>query len=285
MLQPGRSYSAGNQYRYGFQTQEKSSEIYESSYTAEFWQYDSRIGRRWNVDPVLKEYESSYLSFGGNPIWVSDFDGADTTKFPESQIKPMLKYFAENAKVKQSGAGVDYDDCIECHNKAMKTILENSQTKTGSTASETRTEMQKAGSAGETKIFGFNDANGNTALATPQASKLKESIGKYVSDKTDGVKQLEEFTVFGVSIMDGYHTMTLTATQVKILGTTFDIFILSDQGTNYGTEKKGNIVFLSAKQLDKHLTKYVKKNNDARIKGKYFYPAKIELHQIFNKTE
>ena len=22
-----------------------------SSYTAEFWQYDSRLGRRWNVDP------------------------------------------------------------------------------------------------------------------------------------------------------------------------------------------------------------------------------------------
>ena len=80
MTEPGRQFSNENQYRYGFQTQEKSTEINESSFTAEFWQYDARLGRRWNVDPVVKEYESPYLAFAGNPIWLSDIDGADTTK-------------------------------------------------------------------------------------------------------------------------------------------------------------------------------------------------------------
>jgi hypothetical protein len=42
-------------------------------------QYDARIVRRWNVDPVPKVYESPYLAFAGNPIWIMDPNGADTT--------------------------------------------------------------------------------------------------------------------------------------------------------------------------------------------------------------
>ena len=73
---PGRKYSAGSEYRYGFNGQEKSKEVFENSTSAEFWQYDARIGRRWNVDPVYKH--SPYETFGGNPILMMDKNGADT---------------------------------------------------------------------------------------------------------------------------------------------------------------------------------------------------------------
>jgi RHS repeat-associated protein len=77
---PGGKYSQTNStYRYGFNGQEKSSEINESLYTAEFWQYDSRIGRRWNKDPIVKVGESPYAAFSNNPVWFSDVNGADTT--------------------------------------------------------------------------------------------------------------------------------------------------------------------------------------------------------------
>ena len=68
-------------YRYGFNGQEKSDEIDPNgnSMTAEFWQYDARIGRRWNSDPLEKAYESPYASFGNNPLWLTDHNGADTT--------------------------------------------------------------------------------------------------------------------------------------------------------------------------------------------------------------
>jgi len=67
-------------YRYGFGGQEKDNEIAGNgnSYTAEFWQYDPRLGRRWNIDPVVKEHESPYAAFGNNPIWFMDPNGADT---------------------------------------------------------------------------------------------------------------------------------------------------------------------------------------------------------------
>ena len=68
-------------YRYGFNGQEKSTEINPSGdhYTAEFWEYDSRIGRRWNRDRVYKH--SPYEVLGSNPIWNIDPNGADTIKF------------------------------------------------------------------------------------------------------------------------------------------------------------------------------------------------------------
>ena len=68
-------------YRYGFGGQEKDDEVAGkgNSYTAEFWQYDSRLGRRWNIDPVVKPWESPYATFANNPMWFVDPNGADTS--------------------------------------------------------------------------------------------------------------------------------------------------------------------------------------------------------------
>lgn len=76
-LLPGRNYSASS-YRYGLNGQEKDDEIYNStgtSYTAEFWQYDPRTGRRWNMDPVPNPSLSSYHAFALNPIFNVDPKG------------------------------------------------------------------------------------------------------------------------------------------------------------------------------------------------------------------
>jgi RHS repeat-associated protein len=76
MIMPGRATNNGNGYQYGFNGQERSTEIGDNSYTAEFWQYDSRIGRRWNIDPVYQH--SPYATLANNPISFVDPDGADT---------------------------------------------------------------------------------------------------------------------------------------------------------------------------------------------------------------
>lgn len=71
--------AGGVSYRYGFNGQEAGHEIkgIGNSYTAEFWEYDPRIGRRWNVDPVVKEFESPYAGFGCNPAYYVDPLGFD----------------------------------------------------------------------------------------------------------------------------------------------------------------------------------------------------------------
>ena len=65
-----RTFSAPSFYRFGFNTQEKSIELNSGGNltTALFWEYDSRTGRRWNVDPENKTFESTYSVIGSNPI-------------------------------------------------------------------------------------------------------------------------------------------------------------------------------------------------------------------------
>lgn len=75
----GRSYTASNtNYRFGGSNgQEKDDEIFKGAYTAEYWEYDSRLGRRWNVDNVYKSWQSNYVCFSDNPINKIDPDGND----------------------------------------------------------------------------------------------------------------------------------------------------------------------------------------------------------------
>ncbi len=78
MLQPGRNFNS-SEYRFGFNGQEKVDEISGTGNhtTAEFWEYDTRLVRRWNIDPVIKPWESGYAAFKNNPIYYTDRKGLD----------------------------------------------------------------------------------------------------------------------------------------------------------------------------------------------------------------
>jgi hypothetical protein len=73
---PGRKFNT-NAYRYGLNGQEMDNELnsIDGAYTsAEYWQYDARLGRRWNVDPLFNKYpeQSSYSTFNNNPTLYED---------------------------------------------------------------------------------------------------------------------------------------------------------------------------------------------------------------------
>ena len=74
-----RSYEV-KKYNFGFNGQEKVDEVKGvngSHYTAMFWEYDSRVGRRWNVDPLASKMPgwSLYAAMADNPIMMIDLDG------------------------------------------------------------------------------------------------------------------------------------------------------------------------------------------------------------------
>jgi RHS repeat-associated protein len=75
MSMPSRTTEGGT-YRYGFNGQERDTELGESVYTAEFWQYSANLGRRWNVDPITFPNISPYATFNDNPIVFTDLSGA-----------------------------------------------------------------------------------------------------------------------------------------------------------------------------------------------------------------
>ncbi|GEQ85372.1 hypothetical protein ULMS_08800 [Patiriisocius marinistellae] len=90
MLIPGRHGNSGD-YRYGLNGMEKDDEVSGegNSYTATFWQYDPRVARRWNTDPVVVANESPYAAFRNNPVLLDDPNG-DCSDCPENAKKNQV---------------------------------------------------------------------------------------------------------------------------------------------------------------------------------------------------
>ncbi len=79
-MQTGHSYIPQGRirsYRFGFNGQEKDNDLYGvgNAYTAEYWEYDTRLGRRWNVDPVTRNCNSPYAAFSNKPTIKTDPNG------------------------------------------------------------------------------------------------------------------------------------------------------------------------------------------------------------------
>ncbi len=121
MVMEARGYTAsGNEkYRYGMNSQEKDNEIFEGAYSAEYWEYDGRLGRRWNIDPVVKDYESSYACFENNPIWIVDPDGSDSTVYVN------FKVFKDKIANDPTNKGYDIDKLYEYEKSKFVSQLED----------------------------------------------------------------------------------------------------------------------------------------------------------------
>ena len=82
---PGRSFISANQYRYGFNGQEKDDEIKGNGNSLDFTQriYDPRLGKFFSIDPLTKKYpELTPYQFASNrPIDGIDMDGLEHVRY------------------------------------------------------------------------------------------------------------------------------------------------------------------------------------------------------------
>ena len=92
----------GDGYRYGWNTQEKVDEIsgLGNHFTAMFWEYDTRLGRRWNLDPIYYTDISRFVVNGNNPIYYLDPNGDFKSKFGANVYK-----FLHGGTVTQAQSG------------------------------------------------------------------------------------------------------------------------------------------------------------------------------------
>ena len=136
---PGRKYQAGSgSYRFSMNGQEKDKELNEDITTAMYWEYDSRIGRRWNLDPKPSSAVSSYSCFKNNPIWNFDKEGDSIIlgDDPHIQVRTaydMLKKIKSgvellNKYVSSSNENI-YLGVISVKGKAIMQTLANIDTK------------------------------------------------------------------------------------------------------------------------------------------------------------
>jgi RHS repeat-associated protein len=123
MLMPGRH--VGN-YRFGFNGQEKSTEIGKNHYEAQYWEYDARIGKRWNIDPVPKTSISGYVVLGNSPITYVDPNGADWYKNSKGEIV-HLRRKGKNIRGHEwlgSGPTLDYNGYTYDRHKRTQNLAE-----------------------------------------------------------------------------------------------------------------------------------------------------------------
>lgn len=108
MLMQGRTVIlTGVNYRYGFDAQENDDEVkgQSNSMGAEFWEYDTRSGRRWNQDPKSVPVISPYATFGNSPIWKTDIKGDTPTVKEAALIAEDINNIASGGKTSNNLKG------------------------------------------------------------------------------------------------------------------------------------------------------------------------------------
>jgi RHS repeat-associated protein len=105
MVMPGRKYSAGSQYRYGFNGKEEDDEVKGDGNQQDYGMriYDTRLGRFLSVDPITSKYpELTPYQFASNsPVAGVDFDGLEFEQLREEiqRERQVLKNI-QNKQVK-----------------------------------------------------------------------------------------------------------------------------------------------------------------------------------------
>jgi hypothetical protein len=157
-------------YRFGFNGQEKDDEVdgAGNSYTAEFWQYDPRLGRRWNMDPKHFAWESPYSVMADNPICNTDIRGdkwkdpqkdgakaAELKKDLSSREKSLSRDQEKYEKKAERFKGKDqekYDQYSSLANKAKEGVME---------MRNAQTELDVMGSEKTSQVFAFEEITGS----------------------------------------------------------------------------------------------------------------------------
>lgn len=112
---PGRTFSAGNGYRYGFNGKENDNEVKGdgNQYDYGFRIYDPRIARFLSFDPLANRFPwyTPYQFAGNKPIWSTDIDGLED-RILGDRARYDYQTLTEN--------GVSHED-------AVKAVYENSK--------------------------------------------------------------------------------------------------------------------------------------------------------------
>lgn len=303
---PGRKYQAASgYYRYGMNGQERSSELNDNLYTALFWEYDSRIGRRWNLDPKPTIGISEYATFENNPIVNMDILGdriKPTSDWTEDGRKggsySHLNLFLFNAMM-----GEDDDpnnksgrNCSMCCLNALNSNLNflysrhlggTTKLKVASDYNNAIKAISRAGYKGDREIAKatykgkvVNSSDAATLKANMSSSDFNTGI---VDNLTDQMKGNAGTFMFGVGISQGFHsTIVMGMNNGQKMSN-----VIGDDGKVMAGEQKasasnplfsfiedgGGVRFFTAKGLENKMKEFVVGaakyyNGDKEVDGK-----------------
>ena len=188
---PGRKYSNGSQYRYGFNGKEKANEIAEGDLDFGARIYDARIGRWLSTDPLQKRYPnlSPYNSFENNPIFFKDPDGKDaivTIKGNTITISTTIYIYgkdatSKNAKDIQNSINLKWNNVGQDGKQHNFKYMDNATGKEYNVVFDTKVELYKGKEKNDIASWQipetYNPANRNNFIRIDNNQKRSEVRG------------------------------------------------------------------------------------------------------------
>jgi len=109
MVAPVRNFSAGNQYRYGFNGKENDNEVKGEGIQQDYGMriYDPRLGKFLSVDPLARDfpYYSPYHFAGNGPVKFIDLDGGEPKDYVDNWTPKPMGYFGTSRYVEGTSEG------------------------------------------------------------------------------------------------------------------------------------------------------------------------------------
>ena len=151
-------------YRYGFNGQEKDDEVSGNgnTNTAMFWEYDTRLGRRWNLDPKPQINVSDYSVMNNSPIKLNDILGDEFDKKSKKHVDAYEKKLVERK--------------AEINNAMDKVIAEFDKAKVGSDVSGLVNQYKELTRSKEEVVSAENELN--EMKKSPQLFSVRDSYAK-----------------------------------------------------------------------------------------------------------
>jgi RHS repeat-associated protein len=177
MAMPGRSYSNGSDYRYGFNGKEKDKSINSGALDYGERVYDGRIGKWLSVDPLQKKYSdvTPYNYCLNNPILFIDPDGK-IVKIYDNETRKLIAIVKANHEIVMQKGYTKRNAAIKAYEEAY--IYLKDQAKSSSLS-----ELE-----GNEKVLNLRVTSKIIGEVVVVKGKLKQSLsGSEFKANTDGL--------------------------------------------------------------------------------------------------
>ena len=121
--------------------------------------------------------------------------------FAADAVERMKQYFVTNAKSPRP------DDCITCMNRGLRLLLDDPKQAVRGEVQTTMQQLQLSGRAGPARIVDFIGPSGRVTNGTLRPDAPQQSVWDALLEMSSGEVG---WSVFGLGIMDGFHSVTLT---------------------------------------------------------------------------
>ena len=249
--------------------------------TALFWEYDTRLGRRWNLDPKPQVFISDYAVLGNNPIINTDILGdkfTDSAKKGADNLKNQANVYinANKANIKRlkrfKGNHRDEIKALRNRNREFKKVIRelNHLEK-----SKQLYDIREISNNEHTAKTWFNPINGAITLDVPSLddyqSLANEFTHAYQFDK--GRLSIDQYG--RGMLFDANDDFQSTKRDLLFSGDNeFDSYTINDWLSDYGMkisyyDNNGNLISSSYTIPTKKITIRSKDENGVRYKMRF----------------